>query len=156
MSIIYPVESNTPLQPPPAWPGPVGTSTFITATQQLGGDDIKAYTANGPIIPAGTTATTTADILTDVSLESQLIVLVKITAGAGTVTVQINGKTSDGETYPILTSTALTGVGVTPLRVGTGYTPVANLAANDMVPTDVQVVCTVSGTITYGVEVMLG
>jgi hypothetical protein len=157
MSLIWPVESNTPLQPPPAWPSPVGTSTFVTAAAMLAGDEIKPYSVNGPIIPAGTVATATADIFTDVSVEPSLVVLVKVTAvSGGTVTVQINGKTSDGEIYPILTSTALGAVAVTPLRVGSGFTPVANLTANDLLPSDMQVVCTVAGTITYGVEVIIG
>ncbi len=148
--MTYPVETNTPVQPAFTWPN------GVTATQQLASDGMKSYSVNGPIIPAGTTATTTADVFTDISFETQLILLVKIASGSGSVTVQVNGKTSDGETYPILTSTALSGAGITPLRIGTGFTPVNNLAANDMVPTDVQVVCTVSGTISYGVEVMLG
>jgi hypothetical protein len=120
---------------------------------------MKLYSQSGIIIPAGTAATETVDVFTDVSFEAQLVLVVKITAIAtDTLTVQINGKTADGETYPILTSAALAVTGTTVLRVGIGFTAVTNLTANDMLPSDMQVVCTVggSGTIAYGVELIIG
>lgn len=161
MSINYPVESNTPLQPPPTWPSPVGTSTFVTAAQQLAAaGEMTNYSTTGPLIPAGTTATKTVDVITDVSMEVQLVLVVDITAvsGGDTLTVHINGKNADGVVYPILVSTALAAVAITTLRVGTGFTAVANLSANDMLPSDLQVVCTVagSGAIAYGVDLIIG
>lgn len=160
MTINYPVESNTPLQPAPAWASPVGTSTFVTATQQLANTgEITAFTSNGPLVPAGTTTSVTKDIITDSSMEAQLVLVVDITAvTSDTLTVQINGKNKDGVVYPILTSTALAAVAITTLRVGMGFTAVANLTANDMLPADVQVVCTVAGagSIAYGVDLIIG
>jgi hypothetical protein len=155
MNPLNPVEANTPLQPAPPW------TDGVSAQTQLGNDGIKQYSQSGVLIPNGTVATDTADVYTDVSFEAQLILLVKVASASGgaNVTVQINGKTADGETYPILTSAALGSVAVTPLRVGTGFTAVTNLSANDMLPSDLQIVCTVangSGAISYGVELIIG
>jgi hypothetical protein len=155
MSIIYPVEGNTPLQPPPPWLN--GT----TATAQLANTgEMVQYSTTGVFVAPGTTTSVTKDIITDPSLEAQLALIVNITAvtGGDTLTVQINGKNKDGVVYPILTSTALAAVATTPLRVGTGFTAVANLSANDMLPADIQVVCTVAGTgtIAYGIDLIIG
>lgn len=161
MSINYPVENNTPLSPPPAWPSPSGTNTFVTAAQQLANTgEMTNFSATGPLVPAGTTASITKDIITDASMEVQLVLVVDITAvsGGDTLTVQINGKNKDGVIYPILTSAALAAAAITTLRVGTGFTAVTNLSANDMLPSDLQVVCTVagSGAIAYGVDLIIG
>lgn len=161
MSIIYPVENNTPLQPAPAWPGPSGTSTFVTAAAQLAAtDEMVNYSQSGAVVPAGTTASKTFDLTVDESFESQLVLAVKVTAVTGndTLTIQINGKTNTGIIYPILTSAALAAVAVTTLRVGSGFAAVVNLTADDMLPNDIQVVCTVAGTgtIAYGVDLVIG
>lgn len=153
--MTMPVESNTPLQPPPAWQYPVTAAAQVAAT-----GEIVNYTATGNLIPAGTASTKTVDVITDASLEAQLVLVVDITAvtGGDTLTVQVNGKDKEGVVYPILTSAALAAVAVTTLRVGTGFTAVTNLSANDMLPSDVQVVCTVAGTgtIAYGVDIVIG
>lgn len=162
MSINYPVESNTPLQPPPAWASPVGTGpTVVTATQQLSNaGGMKQYTPSGPIIAPGTTATASANVFTDVSFEPSLEVVIDITAvtGGDTLTVVLQGKSASGDLYPILTSAALSATGVVVLRVGPGFVPAANLTVNDMVPSEMVVTCTVagSGTIAYGVDLVMG
>ena len=153
--MTFPVETNTPLQPPPPW-----TEGVSAATQLANSGEMVQYSQSGALVPAGTTGSVTKDIITDVSFEQQLTLVVDITAisGGETLTVQINGKTKAGTVYPILTSTALAAVAVTPLRVGMGFTAVNNLAANDMLPNDMQVVCTVAGAgaITYGVDLVIG
>ena len=155
MNPLNPIEANMPLQPPPPW------TDGVTAQNQLANNcGIRAYTPSGVLIPSGTVASKTVDILTDDSFEQQIVLTVDITAvsGGDTLTVQINGKSASGAVYPILTSAALAATGVTALRVGMGFTPVANLAANDMLPNDIQVVCTVAGTgaIAYGVDLTIG
>jgi hypothetical protein len=151
MSIIYPVESNTPLKPAPAWPN------LTTAATQLGGDEISPFTLSGELIPPGTTATKSANVFTDVSFEASLSIVIDVTAfTSGTLTVSLQGKTSSGTLYPILTSAALAATGVTVLRVAQGLTAVSNLTANDMLPNEMVVTCTVSGTLTYGIDVVIG
>jgi hypothetical protein len=153
--MTMPVETNTPLQPPPAWTG------TVTASEQLANaGHMTGYTKSGALITAGQTTSKTVDVITDASMETQLVLVVDITAvtGGETLTIQVNGKTASGVTYPILTSAALGAVAVTSLRVGMAFTAVANLSANDMLPSDMQVVCTVAGggTIAYGVDVVIG
>ena len=153
--MTYPIETNTPLQPPPPWLNGTSASAQLAAT---GG--MVNYSATGPLVPAGTVASITKDVITDVSMEVQLELVVDITAVTGndTLTVQINGKNKDGVVFPILTSAALAAVAITTLRIGTGFTAVTNLSANDMLPSDLQVVCTVTGTgtIAYGVDLVIG
>ena len=153
--MTYPIETNTPLQPPPPWLNGTSASAQLAAT---GG--MVNYSATGPLVPAGTVASITKDVITDVSMEVQLELVVDITAVTGndTLTVQINGKNKDGVVFPILTSAALAAVAITTLRIGTGFTAVTNLSANDMLPSDLQVVCTVAGTgtIAYGVDLVIG
>ena len=155
MNPLNPVETNTPLQPPPPWGRGVTAAAQLLATGEM-----VNYTPSGVLVPAGTVASITKDVITDASMEAQLVLDINITAvtGGETLTVQINGKNADGTTYPILTSTALAVVATTTLRVGIGFTAVANLTANDMLPSDMQVVCTIAGTgtITYGVDLVIG
>jgi len=155
MNPLNPVETNTPLTPAPPWGRGVTADAQLAATSEM-----VNYAKSGAVVPAGTTISKTFDLNVDESYESQLVLDVNITAvsGGDTLTVQINGKNSDGTTYPILTSAALAAVAVTTLRVGAGFTPAANLAANDMLPNDIQVVCTVAGggAIAYGVDLEIG
>lgn len=155
MDPTNPVETNTPLTPTPPW-----TSGVSATTQLANAGGMVAYTPNGILVPALTTISKTVDIITDASLEAQLVIAVKITTltGNDTLTVQINGKTASGIIYPILTSAALAAVATTSLRVGMGFTAVANLTANDMLPSDLQVVFTVAGTgtIAYGADLVIG
>jgi len=103
------------------------------------------------VIMKGTTASVTSPVPV-VADGNNLLVVVNIESGAGTVTVTIKGVTSSGYKYTLLASTALTGVGVTALEIGRGATPAANLAANRIVPPTVEITTVVTGTISYGVD----
>lgn len=87
---------------------------------------------------------------------SRLVVVVDISAGAGSLVVTIKGVTSSGYKYPLLVSSSLSGVSTTPLRIFPDATPSENAVANDYVPTTVEVSVDVTGTITYGVDVIAG
>jgi len=152
---INPVETNTPLQPAPPWTDGVSAQSQLANSGQM-----TNYTSSGVLIPAGTTTAITKDVITNDSFEAQLVLTVKIAAVSGgeTLTVTINGKTASGAIYPILQGLALNAVGVTTYRIGMGFTAVANLTANDMLPNDMQVICAISGTgaITYGADLTIG
>lgn len=62
--------------------------------------------------------------------------ILDITAiGATTITVNIEGRNlTTLAWYPLLTSAAIGATGVVVLKVGIGFTPVANLTANDLIP----------------------
>lgn len=117
-------------------------------------DKMRANTT-GVVVAAGATATQTGVTFTTYNAK-RLMILVNITAGAGTVTVAINGTSVSGYSTNLLTSTALTGAGTTALRIFDGATPSANLVANDTVPRTISITATVSGTITYGIDYILG
>lgn len=114
--------------------------------------DRNRNNVTGVVIAAGATASN-AGVTTTTYNASKAVIIVNIaSATAATLTVSINGVTSSGYVYPILTSTALATVAVTPLRIFPGVTPSANAAANDLVPRALQVVTTVTGTISYGID----
>lgn len=117
--------------------------------------DRQRSNVTGALIAAGATTTQTNVALTTYNA-TKLVVVVNITAGSGSVTVAINGSTSSAYSYNLLTSTALTGVAATALRIFPDATGVANLVAKDVVPRNVSVTATVSGTITYGIDYVLG
>lgn len=105
------------------------------------------------VVAAGQTSTTTQTVTTYNA--RSLLLAVNIASGAGTVTVAISGSTVSGYTYPILTSTALTGVADNTLRVFPGATPAANTAANDILPRTLSITYTVVGTIAFGSDAVL-
>lgn len=109
----------------------------------------------GVLVAAGTTTTQSNQTLTTYNA-SRLMLLVNITAGAGSVTVAINGTSSSGYSTNLLTSAALTGAGTTALRIFDGATPAANLVANDMLPRNISITATVTGSCTYGIDWLLG
>lgn len=85
-----------------------------------------------------------------------LHLIVNVTAiGADSLTIDIEGRVlfPPFNFYPILTSSAIIATGVTVLKVGIGFSPIANLTANDLVPYVWQVVATPSGAdpITYNI-----
>lgn len=123
---------------------------MATVTVNNGG--MKPY--SGPLVPTATTATSTTDLLLSPGCEVRgLILVVGIASGAGSVTVVISGLTSSGFTYSILTSAALSGAGNTPLYLNPSAPAViANTTAIAMVPSQLQIVATVSGTTSYGID----
>ena len=108
----------------------------------------------GVLVPAGTTLGATGAV-TGQPVRS-LVVVLSITAVTGSVTLAINGITPSGYSYPILAPAGVNAVGVSPYRIGPGLTPSAGAVANDVVPDNVQVVATVAGSATYGVDYVAG
>lgn len=106
----------------------------------------------GSVIAAGATGSNAGVSLTTYNAAKAAIIVNIASATAATLTVAINGITASGFSYPILTSTALAAVATTPLRIFPGSTPTANSVANDMVPRTLQIVTTVTGTISYGID----
>jgi hypothetical protein len=80
--------------------------------------------------------------------------------GADDLTIEIQGRQlfPPFDFYPLLTSLAISSVGTTILKIGVGFTPIANLTANDMITAVWQVVATPSGVdpITYSINANLG
>lgn len=109
---------------------------------------------DGVVVPAGTTS---SQQLTLTGNLERAVVVVNISAIVpGSLTVALNGLTPSGYSYPILTSAALVAVGTTPLRIGPDLVAVANQTVDDVVPRQLQVVATVVGSVTYGVDVIAG
>lgn len=86
------------------------------------------------------------------------VLTVDITAGSTlSITPKIEGVTSSGAVYTILTGTALTGVSTTALRVFPGATASANSIANDVLPQNIKVTLTHGNATaaTYTVDLVL-
>lgn len=97
------------------------------------------------------TTQTSADITT-YNL-SGITVIVDCTAGAGTVTLTINGKDpASGKYYPLLTGTAVTSATTNVYRIMPGLTAVANKDVNAYLPRIIQIVLTSNlASLTYSV-----
>ena len=109
----------------------------------------------GPLVAAGATTSQAVDL--PAITYTRLVVVLNVSAAAGgSVTLTINGVTPSGYVYPILDPLAVTAVGVIPYRVGAALTPSPNAVSNDIVPDLVQVVATVTGSITYGIDYLGG
>jgi len=85
---------------------------------------------------------------------------VDVTAiGADDLTIEIQGRQlfPPFSFYPLLTGLAITATGTTVFKIGIGFTPIANLTANDMITAVWQVVATHSGVdpITYSINANL-
>jgi hypothetical protein len=99
--------------------------------------------------------TTTSQTLVLTGSRQGIVVVQNVSAVAGgSLQVTLNALTPSGYSYPVLVGTALTVVGAVPLRVGLALTPSPNAVANDVVPRELQVVATVTGAITYGLDVI--
>lgn len=149
-----------------------GLSAFSTVSDGSGGGGtlaIAQYMSNNA---TGTTiekvrntltatthapASTASSTVTFVTYNARsAIILINVSAvTGGTLTVTINGRSANLYTYPILAASAIATVSLVALRIGPGLTPVANLTANESLPRTVQVVATVTGTITYGIDYIL-
>lgn len=98
---------------------------------------------SGPVASGDQTNTTGDTIQTR---GHYLDVVVDTTAGAGNVVIAIDGKDPvSGKYYNLLTSTALSGVSTTVLRIGPALTAAANLTANLCLPSIWRVTYTVAG-----------
>jgi hypothetical protein len=108
---------------------------------------------------AARTVTTTFGTFVNVNHRALHIVVGVTVIGADDLTIEIQGRQlfPPFSFYPLLTSLAITAVGTTVLKVGIGFTPIANLTANDMITAVWQVVATHSGVdpITYSINANL-
>lgn len=89
-----------------------------------------------------------------------LHVIVDVTViGADTLTIEIQGRVlvPPFTFYPLLTALPISTTGITVLKIGIGFTPIANLTVNDMITYVWQVVATPSGVdpITYSIAANL-
>ena len=108
---------------------------------------------------AARTVTTTFGTFINVNHRA-LHLIVDVTAiGADDLTIEIQGRQlfPPFSFYPLLTGLAITATGTTVFKIGIGFTPIANLTANDMIPAVWQVVATHSGAdpITYSINANL-
>lgn len=106
------------------------------------------------IIAAGTTTTQTVSYATHGA--HSLVVVVKGSAGAGSVDVVVSGSSAQGVAWTLLDSGAVSGTTAKVLRISPDLTAAANATAQDVVPPTVQIVATVTGAYTYGVDVEPG
>lgn len=108
------------------------------------------------LIAAGTITTQTNKVITNYNGRFLGIVLnIAAATSTPTATVTISGTTASGYPFPILTGAAIVSTGTTVYRVGPGLTAVTNLTANDLVPRNILVTVTVTGSVTYGVDYVL-
>jgi hypothetical protein len=107
--------------------------------------------ATGVVVPAGANNNQTVTLHT--ATQDGLALIVNITtATTATLLVTISGVSASGYVWPILTSTSLTAVGVTVLRIGPSLVAAANLTVNDLLPAQLRIAVTVTGTIVYGID----
>lgn len=131
---------------------------FITAA----GDAWEREKGNDGFEVAGSaarTVTSTFGTFTNVNHRALHIPVNVTVIGADSLTVEIQGRQLGFPFafYPLLTSTAIVATGTTIFKIGIGFSPIANLTANDLIPYVWQVVCTPSGAdpITYSISANL-
>lgn len=90
---------------------------------------------------AARTATSSATMLTE-STEGLFFIDVTAVAATPSVVFTIAGVSPSGTEYTILTSAAITGTGLTVLRVSPQLTAAANTIAKDMLPQAIKVTAT--------------
>ena len=104
---------------------------------------------------AARTATLSATFNTDAT-EGLFFIDVSAVSDTPSVTFAIDGVSPAGTTYNILTSAAVTGTGLTVLRVSPHLTAAANTVAKDIVPQAIKVTATHADadSITYSMYFM--
>lgn len=103
---------------------------------------------------AARTATTSATLVTD-AMQGLFFINVTAVTATPSVVFTLSGVSPVGDVdYTILTSAAITGVGLTVLRVSPHLTAAANTIAKDMLPSAMKVTATHADTdsITYSVS----
>jgi hypothetical protein len=109
---------------------------------------------------AARTVATTFGTFVNVNHRTLHIIVGVTVIGADDLTIEIQGRQlfPPFNFYPLLTSLAITSTGTTVLKIGVGFSPIANLTANDMITAVWQVVATPSGVdpITYSINANLG
>jgi len=108
---------------------------------------------------AARTVTTTFGTFINVNHRALHVILEVTVIGADDLTIEIQGRQlfPPFDFYPLLTGLAVTATGTTVYKIGIGFTPIANLTANDLIPAVWQVVATHSGAdpITYSMNANL-
>lgn len=131
------------------------SNAFSAAFNESTWDRLRGNTT-AALIAAGTITTQTNKVITNYNARYLEIVL-NVTAATSTptATVAISGTTASGFPFPILTGAAIVSTGVVVYRVGPGLTALTNLTVNDLVPRNILVTVTITGSVTYGVDYVL-
>lgn len=129
----------------------LGVSSFGYLFNETTFDRQRANTT-GALIAAGTASTQTNKAITNYNARSLAVILNVTVATVATLVLTITGTTASGYTYTILTGASLVTTGTTVYRVAPGLTAVTNLTASDLVPRNVLVTVTITGTVAYGVD----
>ena len=110
-------------------------------------------------VSASRTVATTFGNFTNVNHRALHVIVGVTVIGADTLTIDIEGRElfPPFSFYPLLTSLPISTTGTTVLKIGIGFTPIANLTANDLVTAVWRVVATPSGVdpITYSINANL-
>ena len=120
------------------------------------------YLGNQVLLAAGQGATQTVTLngLHEVGNgipARSLILVINISAyTSGSLTVAVSGVTASAYTYSILTSAALAAAATTTMSMAPSLTTASNTVANVVIPASVQVVATYTGSLTYGIDYILG
>lgn len=108
---------------------------------------------------ASRTVTTTFGTFTNTNWRASHFVVDVTVIGADTLEIEIQGRQlfPPFDFYPLLTGLPIAATGTTVFKIGIGFTPIANLTANDLIPAVFQVVATPSGAdpITYSINANL-
>lgn len=108
---------------------------------------------------ASRTVATTFGTFVNVNHRALHIVVGVTVIGADDLTIEIQGRQlfPPFDFYPLLVGLPLTATGTTVYKIGIGFSPIANLTANDMIPAVWNVVATPSGVdpITYSINANL-
>lgn len=118
--------------------------------------NLEGITESDVLVVAGATTTQTLTITNERATRLVLVLNTATASGGNTVQITVNGITQQNFVYPLLVGIAVATIAVTPYRVGPALTPSANAVANDVLPRTIQVVVTVVGTVSYGIDYMLG
>ena len=131
---------------------------FITAA----GDAWEVERGNDGFSVAGSaarTVTTVFGTFTNVNWRAVHIIVDVTVIGADDLTIEIQARRLGFPFtfYPLLTSLPIAATGITVFKVGIGFTPIANLTANDLLSYVWQVEATPSGAdpITYSIDANL-
>lgn len=120
----------------------------------------KPYT--GPLVPAGTTATTTYQLnLTPESQVMGLVLVYNVTAAAGNVAIAASGVTASGYTYSLGSTVTISSITTVVVEINGSYFAASAGTGGGpyyytrLVPSQIQVVSTVTTGATYGIDYIL-
>ena len=129
------------------------SNAFDTWARERGNDGINVAAS------ASRTVTTTFGTFTNTNWRALHLIVGVTVIGADTLTIEIQGRElfPPFTFYPILTGLPIAATGTTVFKIGIGFSPIANLTANDLIPEVFQVVATPSGAdpITYSINANL-